>query len=128
MPEPAGVLEDHRAVPIEVHVELDSVRLLGEEPASALAVDQRLLARVLAVDLKEVEGNEGDLSVVFPRVDLGEVRDGREDLDDAFAVEQDGFHLQPADGFDDARETGPEVGPAAGVDAHMSSSRRTMSR
>ena len=34
-------------------------------------------------------------------------------VDDAFAVEQDGLHLEAAHGFHDARETRREVGTTA---------------
>ena len=71
-----------------------------------LAIEQGLPGDILAVELEQVERHQRDFPIVLLGVDQVEARHAVLVVDDAFAVEQDGLHLEPADGLDDARESG----------------------
>ena len=87
---------------------LDLGNQLGK---TRFAVEQRPPSHLVAVELEQVESHKRDFPIVLLGMDQVEARHAVLVVDDAFAVEQDGLHLEPADGLHNARKRSVKSAP-----------------
>ena len=96
-PRAQACLKMVRAVAVKMLVEGDSVAGVAEKIGEhGLALLERLLAKVLAVEFDQVEGAEHGGMVVMPIAEEVEHREARLIDDDRLAIDDAGAHRQAA--------------------------------
>ena len=113
--ESAGMLEDVRDVPRKILVEGNSVAGVSEKISEhGLALLERLLAKIIAVELDQVEGAENRRMIVMPIAEEIEHGQARPIDDDRLAIDDAGPRWQSCHRQDDLRETDRKIIAVAG--------------